>query len=93
MTGKDAMGVRARQDPLRERYTEAREEAVITDRARITGGVDTDPFHGHVVLGGKDHGVVLPFGIHRVVGGYSDAPNPGDMLCAALAEFAVDRTN
>lgn len=31
MTGKDAMGVRARQDPLRERYTEAREEAVITD--------------------------------------------------------------
>lgn len=25
------------------------------------------------------------FGIHRAVGGYHDAPNPGDILCAALA--------
>ena len=85
MTEIDAVVVRARQDPLCERYKEAPEEAVITDRARTTGGVDTDPFHGYVVMGYQDHGAVLPFGIHRAVGGYSDAPNPGDMLCAALA--------
>ena len=85
MTEKNVMAVHARQDPLRERYKDAPEEAVITDRARTTGGVDTDPFHGHVVVGSEDHGVVLPFGIHPAVGGYGDAPNPGDMLCAALA--------
>ena len=85
MNNKDVTGVRARQDPLCKRYKETPEEAVITDRARTTGGVDTDPFHGHVVVGNKEHGAVLPFGIHRAVGGYSDAPNPGDILCAALA--------
>ncbi|HKJ46677.1 MAG TPA: OsmC family protein [Balneolales bacterium] len=26
-----------------------------------------------------------PFGIHYALGGYHDAPNPGDLLCAALA--------
>jgi uncharacterized OsmC-like protein len=26
-----------------------------------------------------------PLGIHHAVGGYHDAPNPGDLLCAALA--------
>jgi uncharacterized OsmC-like protein len=75
----------ARQEPLRERYKEAPDEAVITDRARTAGGVETDPFHGNVVLGSEGHGVELPFGIHHAVGGYHDTPNPGDMLCAALA--------
>ena len=26
-----------------------------------------------------------PFSIHHAVGGYHDGPNPGDLLCAALA--------
>jgi len=85
MSEEDAISARARQRPLRERYRETPEEALITDRANTTGGVDTDPFHGHVLLGDKEHGVVLPFGIHRAVGGFHDAPNPGDLLCAALA--------
>ena len=42
-------------------------------------------FHGYVVPGSEDYGVVWPFGIHRAVAGDHDAPNPGDMLCAALA--------
>lgn len=78
-------GVRARQDPLRARYKTSPEEAMITDRARTTGGVEVDPFHGTVVPGSRDYGVCWDFGIHRAVGGYHDAPNPGDLLCAALA--------
>jgi uncharacterized OsmC-like protein len=85
MTEKAETDVRTRQDPLRAHYKEAPGQALITDRARTTGGPDTDPFHGYVVPGSKDYGDVWPFGIHRAVGGYHDAPNPGDMLCAALA--------
>ncbi|MDZ7780753.1 MAG: OsmC family protein [Gemmatimonadota bacterium] len=85
MAEKDSTSVRERQDPLRERYKAAPEEAAITDRARTTGGTNADPFHGFVLAGSEDFGVSWPFGIHRAVGGYHDAPNPGDVLCAALA--------
>lgn len=85
MAEKDSTSVRERQDPLRERYQIAPEEAAITDRARTTGGTDADPFHGFVLAGSADFGVRWPFGIHRAVGGDHDAPNPGDVLCAALA--------
>lgn len=77
--------MRARQPPLREIYGKAPEEALIGDRGRTTGGIHTDPFHCYVKPGSKDFGVVWPFGIHSAVGGGYDAPNPGDMLCAALA--------
>lgn len=85
MADQDSTSVRERQDPLRERYRAAPEKAAITDRARTTGGTDTDPFHGFAVPGSEDFGVEWAFGIHRAVGGYHDAPNPGDLLCAALA--------
>jgi len=81
----DEGNVRARQGPLRERYREKHGEARITDRAKTTGGVELNPFRGQVHLGGEDYGDPWEFGIHRAVGGYHDAPNPGDMLCAALA--------
>jgi len=81
----DVVDVRARQDPLRKRYREVPEDARITDRAVATGGTGMDPFHGKVVPGSEDHGVVWPFGIHRAVGGFHDLPNPGDLLAAALA--------
>ena len=74
-----------RQQPLIESYRETPEKAQITDRARTHGGTAEDPFHGRVVVGREDHGVELRFGIHRAVGGDHDAPNPGDLLCAALA--------
>jgi uncharacterized OsmC-like protein len=85
MTEVNTADARARQNPLRERYKQAPDEALITDLARTTGGVDTDPFHGQVVPGSQDYGIVWPFSIHRAVGGYHDGPNPGDLLCAALA--------
>ncbi len=85
MSETNTSEVRARQDPLRAHYKEAPEDAMITDRARTSGGVHTDPFHGQCIPGSKDYGVVWPFGIHQAVGGYHDGPNPGDLLCAALA--------
>lgn len=85
MNPSDCKDVRARQEPLRARYKEAAQEALITDRGRSRGGAQSDPFHGSVVPGSKDYGVVWPFGVHAAVGGYHDGPNPGDLLCAALA--------
>lgn len=85
MTDYASAYVRQRQDPLIKRYGETPDEARMIDHARTRGGVDTDPFHGVVCIGDDSHGVSLPFGIHRAVGGFHDAPNPGDLLCAALA--------
>lgn len=85
MVEAKTVNVRARQNPLRERYKEVPEEALITDRARTTGGVETDPFHGSLVPGSQEYGIVWPFSIHSAVGGFHDGPNPGDLLCAALA--------
>jgi uncharacterized OsmC-like protein len=78
-------GVRSRQDPLRRTYKQNPKEALINDQAKTLGGVYTDPFHGNVAIGKKEFGVVLPYGIHQAVGGFHDAPNPGDMLCGAIA--------
>jgi len=91
MNKENKTNARERQDPLRERYKDKPEEAWITDRAKTTGGDDTDPFHGVVRPGSQDYGVAWRFGIHRAVGGYHDAPNPGDILCAALA-MCLDST-
>lgn len=77
--------VRARQEPLRARYRDEPGEALITDRARTTGGAALDAFHGEIVPGSEDYGVLWKFGIHRAIGGDHDLPNPGDLLCAALA--------
>lgn len=81
----DTVDARARQLPLYRQYKESPRAATITDRAVATGGIDTDPFHGVVEPGSQDYGVTWELGIHRAVGGFHDAPNPGDLLCAALA--------
>ncbi|WP_299363100.1 OsmC family protein [uncultured Paracoccus sp.] len=76
-----AASLRERQDPLRKRYRDAPDEARITDHA-IASSPGADPFHGSVAAG---EGAPFAFGIHRAVGGDHDLPNPGDLLCAALA--------
>jgi uncharacterized OsmC-like protein len=73
-----------RQDPLRERYRTAAEEARIVDGAKTIMHGSEDPFHAAVVAG-DEHGAPWRVGIHRAVGGYHDLPNPGDILSAALA--------
>lgn len=82
---REDVDVRARQDPLRERYEDHPGEARITDRAKAVDGVEVDPFHGTVEPGSQDYGVEWQFGIHEAVGGFHDGPNPGDLLSAALA--------
>jgi uncharacterized OsmC-like protein len=74
-----------RQDRLRERYREAPGEARITDRGRTTAGDLSDPVHVWVVPGSQPYGVQWRLGIHEAVAGLHDAPNPGDLLCTALA--------
>ena len=50
--GKTATSiVKQRQDPLRERYRSAPNEAVITDCARTIADSVADPFHGAVLPG------------------------------------------
>jgi len=73
-----------RQDPLRERYRTAPDEARIVDGAKTVMNGSEGPFHVTVVAG-DGQGGPWRAGIHRAVGGYHDLPNPGDILCAALA--------
>jgi len=74
--------VTRRQEPLRRHYRDKPGDARIVDHARAAS-IHSDAFHGTVMIG--DDASALDFGIHRAVGGGHDAPNPGDILCAALA--------
>lgn len=76
--------VPARQKPLRKHYHRDPEAARIRDHARALPGSPPDSFHGVVVPDNGD-GIGWAYGIHRAVGGDHDAPNPGDLLSAALA--------
>lgn len=75
--------VKQQQEPLQDRYTNAPDAARITDHA-VASSRGADPFHG-TVTAGDSPGASWDFGIHRAVGGDHDLPNPGDILCAALA--------
>lgn len=75
--------VLTRQAPLRASYAEQPDKAVIYKRVQTQFREGRDALHGTVVPGA--YGVVWPYGIDRAVGGMHDAPNPGEMLCAALA--------
>ncbi|MGD8428402.1 MAG: OsmC family protein [Balneolaceae bacterium] len=76
---------RTRQKPLRDLYKKSPVEAMITDGARTIESDPQDPWHGGIKAGSIDYGISWRYGIHRAVGGDHDAPNPGDLLCAALA--------
>jgi hypothetical protein len=60
------------------------QDAAIRKRARTLDGHDTDPLHG-LVAPDPAYDVAWPYGIDRAVGGLHDAPNPGELLCVALA--------
>lgn len=78
--------VAERQAPLRALYAESPEQALALKSARTSAArvTPSDPFHGEVEVG-RGYGTSLRFGIDRHIGGRQDAPNPGDLLCAALA--------
>lgn len=76
-----------RQAPLRAEYSRDPKRAVTRKWARASSGNGapaSDPFHGEVEIG-DGYGVSIRYGLDRYVGGLHDLPNPGDMLCAALA--------
>lgn len=83
MTDNAKSVVRQRQDPLRERYRAAGKEVWSIKHARSTES-DDDTFHG-TVEPGRGYDTTWRYGIDESVGGCQDLPNPGDMLCAALA--------
>lgn len=76
--------VQLRQSPLRQQYAKVPTDATIFDSAHTLNACAGDAFHGMVVPS-NNYGEALPFGIHRAVGGDHDLPNPGDLLCSALA--------
>lgn len=72
------------QKPLKAKYKQEPELAMVIDHAKTSGELASDPFHSRVEpMDGC--GVSVPIGVHAAVGGQHDAPTPGDLLCAALA--------
>jgi uncharacterized OsmC-like protein len=78
--------VAQRQAPLRAIYAEDPQQALTRKSARTSAArvAASDPFHGEIEVG-RGYGASLRFGLDRHIGGLQDAPNPGDLLCAALA--------
>src|SRR5215813_1482840 len=76
--------VAERQAPLRRTYVEDPERAHIVKWATTSNSEGTDALHSVVHIG-KGYGVSQRLGIDHAVGGDHDLPNPGDLLCAALA--------
>jgi uncharacterized OsmC-like protein len=79
--------VAARQAPLRSSYEEDATLALVVDRAHTLGRDLDDPVRTAVVPGEeyRTEDVTIAVGNHRGVGGLHDAPNSGELLCAALA--------
>jgi uncharacterized OsmC-like protein len=83
MTRKSSL-VAERQAPLRPAYVEHPERATTVKWAATETSTETDAVHSVVHIG-RGYGVSQRTGIDRAIGGDHDLPNPGDLLCAALA--------
>lgn len=77
--------IRPRQDALKRHYAVAPEDAMITDRGRTISRDLEDPVHTWAEPGSQDYGTQWRIGLHEAVAGLHDLPNPGDLLCLALA--------
>ncbi len=75
-----------RQEPLRELYLSKPETALVVDSARTSSETVSanQPLAGSVQFC-DDSPVTIPVGVHTRVGGDSDNPTPGDILCGAIA--------
>ena len=73
-----------RQAPLRRAYVKEPERAVTVKWAASATTTETDALHSVVHIG-KGYGVSQRTGIDHAIGGDHDLPNPGDLICAALA--------
>lgn len=81
-----AVDMAARQRPLQASYKTDPAGAWITDRATTRSNriSPAQPLYGEVTM---ESGCPtdLAFGVHTAVGGESDYPVPGELLCAAVA--------
>ncbi len=73
-----------RQAPLRTLYREDPSKALSYKEVRTLYTGATDAVHGKVLPTGFPE-VAWDYGIDDTVGGFDDLPNPGHLLCAALA--------
>ena len=73
-----------RHNELKKVYDDDPQKALIVDSAVVHGENLKDPFRSKVLMN-EELNVPLKTGTHRAVGGDHDYPNPGDILCAALA--------
>jgi len=76
--------VARRQDPLRPLYRDDPAKALSYKEVRTLYTGTTDAVHGRIVPTGFPE-VAWDYGIDDTVGGFDDLPNPGHLLCAALA--------
>ncbi len=78
--------MRDRQKPLHALYQCEPEQARIVDCAKTSSlqVPASTALYGEVFAGGSN-GLPLPVGVHTAVGGESDFPVPGEILCAAIA--------
>lgn len=74
----------ARHEELKAIYDADPQKAMIEDSAEVIGANFADPFRSEVLIN-SELNAPLKTGLHRGVGGDHDYPNPGDVLCAALA--------
>lgn len=82
----DAIDMKTRQIPLRQEYTEDGSKALVTDHAKSRSDLipTTNPLYGMVEFNGFENDP-LKISLHSGVGGHSDLPVPGDLLCGAIA--------
>lgn len=85
-TNEAPVDMKALQAPLREAYLKDVSAALVTDHARSHSSKvpATDPLYGQIAFADPNN-TTLDIALHKGVGGRSDLPVPGDILCAAIA--------
>lgn len=82
--GPQTSTARQRQAPLRRAYAEGCAQAISTKRVVSVPSPGTDLWHGRITAPSFPESR-WDYGIDAKVGGDDDRPNPGHLLCAALA--------
>ena len=78
--------MRPRQAELKEGYEASPSSAMVTDHARSfsTRIPAVQPLYGSLEIGTRN-AIIEDIALHKGVGGLSDKPVPGDILCGAIA--------
>lgn len=75
-----------RQLPLCDRYKTDPDAAIVVDSASTSSdNINASYPLGTAVRFCEQSPITMPVGVHYAVGGNSDQPTPGDILCGAIA--------